>query len=233
MNIKVFQGGFDKNLSYLIWCDKTSIAAIIDPSVEINPIIEYIASHNLILSKILITHTHHDHIAYIHDFINLYSNISNYCYKNPVNVDFNYTGLSHNQVITIGNDILIAIHTPGHFIDSMCFWNKKDNCIFTGDTMFVGRTGRTVSNLSNIKDLYNSTYKKLLIGFSHKKGQIRYKKIHFKKKKNNSELIVFLSSLFFIKSSIMKNKAIKKPTYIATILICVVSAANIASKNAL
>ena len=52
MNIKVFQGGFDKNLSYLIWCDKTSIAAIIDPAVEINPIIEYITSHNLILSKI-------------------------------------------------------------------------------------------------------------------------------------------------------------------------------------
>ena len=54
MNIKAFQGGFDKNLSYLVWCDKTSIAAIIDPAVEINPIIEYITSHNLILSKILI-----------------------------------------------------------------------------------------------------------------------------------------------------------------------------------
>ena len=162
MKIKVFQGGFDKNLSYLIWCDKTNIAAIIDPAVEINPIIEYITSHNLILSKILITHTHHDHIAYIHDFINLYPNISNYCYNSPVNADFNYTGLSHNQVTAIGNDILIAIHTPGHFIDSMCFWNKKDNFIFTGDTMFVGRTGITVSNLSNIKDLYQSTYKKLL-----------------------------------------------------------------------
>ena len=34
MNIEVFEGGFDKNLSYLIWCNKTKIAAIIDPAIE-------------------------------------------------------------------------------------------------------------------------------------------------------------------------------------------------------
>ena len=44
----------------------------------------------------------------------------------------------------------------------MCFWNQKRKCLFTGDTMFVGRTGRTISKYSNIKDLYISTYKKIL-----------------------------------------------------------------------
>ena len=56
---------------------------------------------------------------------------------------------------------MISIHTPGHYSDSICFWNKKNKCIFTGDTIFVGRTGRTVSNNSNIKDLYNSVYEKI------------------------------------------------------------------------
>ena len=55
MNIAVFQGGFDKNLCYLIWCNKTRHAAIIDASVEINPIVELINKEKLILSKILIT----------------------------------------------------------------------------------------------------------------------------------------------------------------------------------
>ena len=59
MQIKTFQGGFDKNFSYLIWCDKTRIAAVVDPSVEIAPIIQIINKHNLILNKIFITHTHH------------------------------------------------------------------------------------------------------------------------------------------------------------------------------
>ena len=53
MKVKSFQGGYDKNFSYLIWCPKTKLAAIIDPSTEINPIIEHIEENNLILSKII------------------------------------------------------------------------------------------------------------------------------------------------------------------------------------
>ena len=55
-----------------------------------------------------------------------------------------------------------ALHTPGHYPDSMCFWNKKGNCVFTGDTMFVGRTGRTIGAKSNISHLYTSIYNELL-----------------------------------------------------------------------
>ena len=72
MKIKRFQGGFDNNFCYVLLCDETRTAAIIDPSVEINPVIEYIDSNDLILDKILITHTHYDHIHYLDDFINLY-----------------------------------------------------------------------------------------------------------------------------------------------------------------
>ena len=35
MQVKSFLGGFDKNFSYLIWCNDTKEAAIIDPAVEI------------------------------------------------------------------------------------------------------------------------------------------------------------------------------------------------------
>ena len=63
--------------------------------------------------------------------------------------------------ISIGNQILICIHTPGHFPDSMCYWVKHDSIIFTGDTLFVGRPGRTIGRKSSIKDLYNSLYNKI------------------------------------------------------------------------
>ena len=72
MIIHSFQGGFDKNLSYLIWCKKTNIAAIIDPAVEINPMIELINKYDLILEKIFITHTHHDHISHLNDYLYLF-----------------------------------------------------------------------------------------------------------------------------------------------------------------
>ena len=44
----------------------------------------------------------------------------------------------------------------------MCFWNKDQAALFTGDTIFVGRTGRTISNRSSISDLYNSVYNTIL-----------------------------------------------------------------------
>ena len=163
MKVKAFLGGFDKNFCYLVWCEKTNIAAIIDPSTEINPITEYIEKNELVLSKILITHTHHDHISYLNDFLNLYTNLLVYCFHKPINMKNNYIGIIDNEVITIGESFLTTIYTPGHFIDSVCYWNKENYYLFTGDTMFVGRTGRTISNTSNIEKLYDSIYNRLLI----------------------------------------------------------------------
>ena len=40
--------------------------------------------------------------------------------------------------------------------------NLIENIIFTGDTIFVGRTGRIISTRSDINDLYDSVYKKIL-----------------------------------------------------------------------
>ena len=65
-------------------------------------------------------------------------------------------------LLMIGNETLTLIYTPGHLSDSICFWNKDDNIVFTGDTMFVGRPGRVKSPSSNIKQLYHSIYDKLL-----------------------------------------------------------------------
>ncbi len=163
MIIQSFQGGYDKNLCYLVWCKKTKHAALIDASVEIEGINEYIEAHQLILSKILITHSHHDHIAYIDEWKKIYPLINIYCSSKSIHNKFKFINLDANQVISIGAEFLIALETPGHFYDSMCFWNNKMLCIFTGDTMFVGRTGRTISTMSNIEELYASIYNKLLI----------------------------------------------------------------------
>ena len=165
MNIERFQGGYDKNFSYLIWCEKTKIAAIIDPAVETNQIIEKIKILKLFLSKIIITHTHHDHYQYLTDFIFHYPNIEIYCHEQSINLfkEYNIQAIEDNEIISIGEILLISLFTPGHYHDSICYWNEKEKAIFTGDTMFVGRTGRVKSPTSNIQELYHSIYKKLLI----------------------------------------------------------------------
>ena len=64
------------------------------------------------------------------------------------------------SVFKLGGLEIKTIHTPGHYYDSVCY--LVENVIFTGDTLFIGRTGRTLSKGSNISDLYNSVYKKIL-----------------------------------------------------------------------
>tara|TARA_Y100001980_G_scaffold46310_2_gene29795 strand:- start:2210 stop:2851 length:642 start_codon:yes stop_codon:yes gene_type:complete len=183
MKIKSFLGGYDKNFSYLIWCKDTRIAAIVDPAVKINPIIDFISENNLILNKILITHTHNDHIFYLNDWIKLYPNINLFGYNLKLNKKVKIHNLFHNDIIVIGQELITTLYTPGHYDDSICFWNQKNNIIFTGDTMFVGRTGRTVSNRSNIDDLYDSIYQIIL---QLPKQTIVYPGHHYGFKKNIS-----------------------------------------------
>ena len=161
MKVKYFIGGYDKNICYLLWCDESKHAAIIDPSVEINPIIEFITKQDLILDKILITHSHHDHIKFVSDFIDYFNLIKVYIsYKSSKK--FNFISLTDNQIINIGMHMITCLETPGHYYDSMSFWDSKNKLIFTGDTMFIGRTGRVLSSKSSIDDLYSSIYNILL-----------------------------------------------------------------------
>jgi len=193
MQVKSFLGGFDKNLSYLIWCEETRLASIIDPAVEPMLIFEFLESKNLILEKILITHTHHDHIRYLHDFMDQHPLLNIYCYAKPVNNFKNqYIGLEHNQVISIGKSLITALYTPGHFSDSICYWDKQNEIIFTGDTVFIGRTGRTVSQGSDINDLYSSIYNIILklphetiIYPGHHYGFSKYETLSFNVKNSN------------------------------------------------
>ncbi len=163
MKIKSFQGGYDKNLCYVLSCESTKLCALVDPSVEILPVIEYIENNNLVLDKILVTHTHHDHIRYLDDVVNQYPLSKVYISENtPFKSAIPFKGLSHNDVIMVGEYMVLALFTPGHYIDSICFWIKNQDMLFTGDTIFVGRTGRTISSRSSISDLYSSVYDILL-----------------------------------------------------------------------
>ena len=116
--------------------------------------------------------------------------------------------MEHNQVISIGNFLLTALHTPGHFSDSLCYWSKEKEIIFTGDTVFIGRTGRTISNGSNIEDLYHSVYNIILkiphetiiypghhYGFSpHEKLSFNIKNSNFFQCRNLNEFIEIMNN---------------------------------------
>ena len=159
-SIQSFEGGYDKNYSYLLTCLETISSIIVDASLESRRLQPLIKSKP---AAILITHSHHDHIKYINEYIEKYPEIKVIGHpksKLNDNSEINYMPAEDYSMFKLGSLEIKIIHTPGHYFDSVCF--LVENVIFTGDTIFIGRTGRTLSKGSNISDLYNSVYKKLL-----------------------------------------------------------------------
>ena len=159
-SIQSFEGGYDKNYSYLLSCLETISSIIVDASLELSRLQPFIKTRP---AAILITHSHHDHIKYINEYIEKYPEIKVIGHpKSKLNntSESNYLPMEDSSVFKLGDLEIKTIHTPGHYYDSVCY--LVDNVIFTGDTLFIGRTGRTLSKGSNTSDLYNSVYKKLL-----------------------------------------------------------------------
>lgn len=161
MDIKVFPSGpFDTN-AYVV-SDPTSLqAVIIDPAPEsFNPVNAYILQNHLIPEKILVTHSHWDHIAdiaklkkyykipvYVHPF-DAY-NIENPgsdripCWIQIEAVKPEYL-VKEGDKISIGSSNFEVIETPGHTPGGICFYNRAENLLFSGDTLFKG----TIGNIS-------------------------------------------------------------------------------------
>ncbi len=157
--IQTFEGGFDNNFTYLITDLLNQIHWIIDPAVPlkfVNKYIKYKCSH------IFITHSHSDHIIFLNEYCAAFPRSIIVCHSSA-SINTKSCRVNHveegDQVIS-GELKIEVFHTPGHSYDSLCFKMRKE--IFTGDTIFVGRTGRVISANSDIHQLYDSVYNKVL-----------------------------------------------------------------------
>jgi len=158
MILEIFPTGPYSTNSFVIACDITLKAAVIDPGVGCaNKIIEFAKKKNLKIEKILITHSHWDHMAdvyelkekthakvYIHkeDSMNLEKPGSD---KLPVFVKIKGVKPDHfvkdKEIIKVGQLDIEVIYTPGHSPGGVCYYLKKEKILFSGDTLFKGSIG--------------------------------------------------------------------------------------------
>lgn len=167
--------------SYLIYDDNKAI--IIDIGLlNIEPLIKFVESNNLIVYALFLTHGHFDHFYALNQLIMYYKNIKIYISKkdfelltNPIlncskmmmneniitdckNVNF----LSDNETYNIFIDHpMKIIETPFHTNGSVCFYFYKDNILFSGDTLFYHGVGRYDLSTSN-PSLLKSSLQKLM-----------------------------------------------------------------------
>ena len=70
--VKTFDVGPMLNMVYLIWDKDTKDAAIVDPAWDLTDVLIFMTSNNLKLKKILLTHSHHDHVNSIDTLLRQY-----------------------------------------------------------------------------------------------------------------------------------------------------------------
>jgi len=136
--------GIMENYAYIIGDEDSKDAAVVDPAWNIKKILETAKKHNLKINKILITHTHMDHVNGIKKIAEetgaaVYVHKEEFNEIKKLNINKIKT-IKDNDIINIGKIKIKVIHTPGHTPGSVCY--LVGNKLITGDTLFVEGIGR-------------------------------------------------------------------------------------------
>ncbi len=163
LRVAAFEGGYDRNFCYLVWCPDTLTAALVDAATPAGPIQDTVQEKGLSLKVVLLTHTHGDHLACLEEWLALEPQLETVGHHRPVLGDLpNYRGLPDGVAVELGRRRVVLLETPGHYPDCVCWYYEEDGLLFSGDTVFVGRTGRTIGHLSDTRQLYHSVYDRIL-----------------------------------------------------------------------
>lgn len=147
---------FYKN-GFVVGCERTREAIVIDPGDEARELIAIVDAQGLRVQHILLTHAHVDHVTgvravkeafqvpvYLHrDDLPLYERATQqaqmfgFAIEPPPPVDAFYD----TQPLRFGDYEVRAHHTPGHCPGGVCL--QIDDHLFVGDTLFAGSIGRT------------------------------------------------------------------------------------------
>lgn len=184
----LFERFIDKDLghiSYIIACEETSNAAIIDPRRDTKQYDDFILNNNLLLKYILNSHTHADYIGGHLELSTKYNAI-NIFHKNTPIINYDFFKTNENDILKIGTIKIRILETPGHTPFDLSFIvneNKIDKFIFSGDLLMIGDIGRpdllgnenlytlAVLSYQSAKKIYNLS-DDIIVFSSHIKGSL-------------------------------------------------------------
>jgi len=143
--------------AYLIGCQKTGEAMLIDPLRDIGQYLELARAEGLQITAVAETHIHADFISGAREFSTFDHSIN--LYLSEEGGDFwrsewalnlpGYRPIKEGSSLKVGNILFEVLHTPGHTPEHVSFLltdvgggADEPLAVFSGDFLFVGDAGR-------------------------------------------------------------------------------------------
>ena len=163
---------------FILGCEETKDAVIIDPGDEADRILRRVNDLGVNITKIINTHAHIDHVGAVQDVKDKLG-VKFYLHKNEEFILQTYDYqcklfgvrfgaqpeadgfLEEGNIIQVGKLEVRVILTPGHSPGGICFMTGDK--IFVGDTLFAGSIGRTDLPGGSFDTLIKMIRTKLLI----------------------------------------------------------------------
>lgn len=145
--------------SYLVGCDQTCAAVLIDPEIsQVDRYLSLAARDGLRIRYLIDTHTHADHFSATQQMARQL-NVPVVMHRDSP-APFVDMRVGDGEMLVVGKLRLKILHTPGHTQNSMCL--IVADRVFTGDTLLIGATGRTDLPSGNPEALHDSLFNRLL-----------------------------------------------------------------------
>jgi glyoxylase-like metal-dependent hydrolase (beta-lactamase superfamily II)/rhodanese-related sulfurtransferase len=132
--------------SYLVGDEQAGVAAIVDPAYRIEPYLDEARRHGVVISRVLETHTHADHVSG-HGRLAL-EHGATVAIHPAAAPEYPFEPLVDGGEIELGDVAVRVVHTPGHRPEH-CAFAVVDRArasepwlVLSGDSLFVGDAAR-------------------------------------------------------------------------------------------
>jgi hydroxyacylglutathione hydrolase len=126
--------------TYVVADEDGGTAVMIDAGGPVEPLLEAIEDRGLVLSHVLLTHHHYDHVCELDRVLARHPDAQVLIHPGERDQVAGATGtVEPGDIVEAGGLRIEAIHTPGHTNGMLSF--VVDGNVFTGDTLFKNSVG--------------------------------------------------------------------------------------------
>jgi glyoxylase-like metal-dependent hydrolase (beta-lactamase superfamily II) len=165
--IAQYEIGTMRNFVYLVLDWRSRTAAWVDPQRDLRAPLKDLERFGFKLTEILLTHSHHDHVAGVPELSKLHPEVpirlhsdDHFRIPGELRRTTRIEALEDGQVLSLGSLRIRTLHTPGHSAGECCFLVEGVRpYLLTGDTLFIRDCGNTSSPTGDNSQMFASLQK--------------------------------------------------------------------------